>query len=220
MADFVSKQILSNQTIGDKLRRTRKNFGFSLEQIAHQIKIKKEYLHCLESGQYNQLPSPLFIKNYLKKYSEFLHLNWFTMERLLAKEMIIYKEKHPASPPMKYSHKALVIPRVIIVLLIVFVLVALSSYLIYEVSNFIQPPDLVVDNLPDQMTTKEHSVIISGSVEADTQVLINGQVIITDKEGHFQETISLRTGLNTIKIIAKKAHSKERIIYKQILVED
>ncbi|MFA6027727.1 MAG: helix-turn-helix domain-containing protein [Patescibacteria group bacterium] len=219
MSEFSSKQILSNRTLGDKLKRARKDSGLSLEQVAKKIQINKEYLGFLENGQYNQLPSPLFIKNYLKKYSQFLRLNWFTMERLLAREMVIYKEKHPAKPATKYNQKALVIPKLLVALLIIFGLVALSSYLIYEVGNFVQPPDLIVNNLPDQLTTKEHAITIAGQTEADTQVFINGQVILTDKEGNFEETISLRTGLNTIKIVAKKTHSKERIIYKQILVE-
>lgn len=220
MPRFSKKNILSNQTLGDKLRRTRQNNQLSLENIAAAIQIKKEYILYLERGQYNKLPSLVFIKNYLKKYCEYLSLPWPAIEKTYQQEIIVYQQKQPKNVSAKFQHKALVIPKIFLILVIIMVFTSFSVYLVYEIGNFIQPPDLVVNDLPDQLTTREHSIFISGNTEIDTQVFINGQVILTDEYGNFKENVTLRTGLNTIKILAKKKHSKERIIYKQILVEE
>jgi len=134
--------------------------------------------------------------------------------------MIIYQEKLPKTRSAKYQQKALILPKIGLVLLLVMMFMSLLVYLVYEISNFIQPPDLVINNMPDQITTTAHAVVVSGKAEIDAQVFINDQVIITDENGNFQETVTLRSGLNTLRIVAKKKHSKERVIDKQILVED
>ncbi len=219
MNEFSHKAILGSQTLGDKLKRAREEEGLSLKQVAQQTRIKEEFLHYLETGQYSKLVSPVYIKNYLKKYSEFLQLNWVIVEKMYQKEMIVFKKQEPKKLVTKFSQPALVIPKLIYGVLIGLLLIVLGMYLVYEISNFIQPPDLTV-NLPDQLTIREHSINIEGKVEQDTQIFINGQEIITNKEGVFKEEVSLQTGLNTIKISAKTMHSKERIIYKQIFVEE
>lgn len=220
MEEFSKKKILSSQTLGDKLRRSRGEANLTLYTVAKKIKVKEEYLHHLENGQYNKLPSPLYIKNYLKKYSEFLQLHWPTIEQMYQREMIIYQEKKVKSGTGKFNQPALLLPKILIVLVIILALTVFASYVIYEIGNFIQPPDLQIYNLPDQITVQEQTIDIAGKTEADTQVYINGQIIITDVNGNFQENITLRSGLNTIKIVAKKKHSKERVIYKQILVNN
>lgn len=216
---FTSKTILSNQTLGDKLKRTREESGLVLEDISHEIKIKEEYLSYLETGQYNKLPGPVFIKNYLKKYSAYLQLSWQTVESMYEKEIVIFRQKEEKNISPKYSQKALVIPKIVYGLLIVFVLMAVGLYLVLEISNFTQPPSLEVYDLPDQLTISEHTVTVQGKTQAGSQVFINEQEISLDEAGSFYETISLQTGLNTIKVAAKKKHSKERVIYKQIFVE-
>ncbi|MFH0819007.1 MAG: helix-turn-helix domain-containing protein [Patescibacteria group bacterium] len=219
MTQFSQKKILSSQTLGDKLKRARRESGLSLQEIGARLKINYQYLNCLENGQYNNLPSEVYIKNYLKKYSTFLQVSWKVVEKMYEQEMIIYKSKQNKIISSKFSQKALVIPSIVYALLIGFVFLVVVLYLMFEISNFIQPPFLEVRNVSDQMIVRERNIQIAGKADVDAQVYINGEEIITDENGNWQEDISLQIGLNTIMITAKKKHSKENIIYKRIFVE-
>lgn len=220
MNNFTSKTILGSQTLGDRLKRSRKQNKLSLEAISKEIKISPEYLYYLENGQYNKLPGTLYIKNYLKKYCTFLNLQWPLIEKIYDREIIIYQQKAPKKLQSKFHQKALILPKIIFASLIIVLLAGLGIYVTVEIANIGRPPQLTIYNLPDQMTISEHSVLLTGKTDPEAQVTINGQEITIDEQGNFTENISLRSGLNSIKVAAKTKNSKERILYKQILVNN
>lgn len=220
MSNFTSKTILGSQTLGDRLKRGRKQTKLSLEAIGKKIKIQPEYLYYLENGQYNSLPGTLYIKNYLRKYCHFLNLQWSFIEPIYDREIIIYQQQTPKKLQSKFHQKALILPRIIFASLIIVLAAGLGIYVTVEIANIGRPPQLMIYDLPDQSTIAEHAITLTGKTDPEAQVTINGQEINIDEQGNFTEKISLRSGLNSIKIAAKTKHSKERIIYKQILVNN
>jgi curved DNA-binding protein CbpA len=70
------KEILSREVLtGMDLKRLRMEFGVSLEQIAEWTKIRPGMLRCIEEDQFNELPSRLHLKSFLKAYVQYFHLN-------------------------------------------------------------------------------------------------------------------------------------------------
>jgi len=65
--------------IGQKLKEQRELLGLSLEDIERHTHLRKHYLQVLESGEYDQLPSPVQGRGMLKNYSEFLALDSDTL---------------------------------------------------------------------------------------------------------------------------------------------
>lgn len=220
MSNFYNKTILSNQTIGDRLLRARLSQQLSLKEISEHLRIKKEYLEFLENGQYNKLPSPIFIKNYLKQYSIFLNLSWEVIDKKFQEEFIIYQQQIFQPISKKHQQRPLVIPKIFYGLTIFFVSLALCLYLIYEVSNIIQPPKLAVNNLPDQLVISHNNLELTGKTSRNSAVYINGVEVIVDEDGNFKEELTLQEGLNNITITAKKKHSKEAVILKKIFVNN
>ena len=70
------KEILSQEVLtGMDLKRLRTELEVSLEQISAWTKIRPGLLQCIEEDRFNELPSRLHLKGFLKAYVQFLHLN-------------------------------------------------------------------------------------------------------------------------------------------------
>ncbi|MBG58693.1 MAG: hypothetical protein CMK46_10485 [Porticoccus sp.] len=59
---------------GEILRRTRRERGLSIEDVTGGMGITKATLNALENDDFDRLPSPLFVKGYVKTYCALLGL--------------------------------------------------------------------------------------------------------------------------------------------------
>ena len=59
---------------GETLRRTRRERGLSIEDVTGGMGITKATLNALENDDFDRLPSPLFVKGYVKTYCALLGL--------------------------------------------------------------------------------------------------------------------------------------------------
>ena len=67
------------------------------------------------------------------------------------------------------------------------------------------PPTLTLYGLPDEVTTAEGSIIISGGTEAGASLTVNGEAHKTDGSGEFVAEIALKEGGNTLVFEASDA---------------
>jgi DnaJ-class molecular chaperone len=76
MKNPVVNEILSQEVLtGMDLKRLRTELGISLEQVAEWTKIQPNMLRCIEEDRFNELPSRLHLKSFLKSYVRYFHLN-------------------------------------------------------------------------------------------------------------------------------------------------
>lgn len=62
-------EVLSvEKDIGERLRRARESMGLSLEQLQEKTKIQKSFLVAIENGEFSKLPSPFYVRTYLRAY--------------------------------------------------------------------------------------------------------------------------------------------------------
>ena len=57
------------ESFGEKLRATRENLGYSIEQIARDTHIAKKYLIALEDEDFSIFPGETYLKGFLQNYS-------------------------------------------------------------------------------------------------------------------------------------------------------
>ncbi len=62
-------------SIGTVLKEARAKKAISLEEVHTKIKIHPRVLQLLEDGKFDRLPSPIFVKSFLRSYAEFLELS-------------------------------------------------------------------------------------------------------------------------------------------------
>lgn len=75
MAKLALTQVEQLQNIGAYLRQVRQDKGLPLEVLANQIFIRPALLHALESGNDSELPEPVFIQGFIRRYAEALGLD-------------------------------------------------------------------------------------------------------------------------------------------------
>jgi cytoskeleton protein RodZ len=83
----------SAKELGALLRAKREEMGLTYAQISDQIKVKAGYLEALENEEWDHLPSPAFIKGFIRSYARELGLS---EEGLIA----LYQETAPPPQPM------------------------------------------------------------------------------------------------------------------------
>ena len=58
--------------LGIRLRELREAKGVSLDDIARSTRVGKRHLEALESETWSELPSPVFVKGFIRAYCDFL----------------------------------------------------------------------------------------------------------------------------------------------------
>ncbi len=221
MTEFNQRNVISNETLGEYLKRARKDANLDIEDVATTLKIQAKYLKAIEASNYKVLPGNVFVKNYVRRYAKFLRLGKNTIEQLLEEELSVYKDKpdipttkkHLAKQPLKISN-------ILVVLAIILFSLAIGIYFIFSIANIVQPPELNIEDIPARVSSEHSFITIQGQTIPEATVLINDQAVPVKEDGSFSQEMSLVDGINTFKIIAKTKRSKEHIKYQHIVVEE
>jgi cytoskeletal protein RodZ len=222
MTAFTARQVLSEyKSIGDQLRSTRLQKGFSVEEVSIRLKVRLEYIRALEDEDYASLPGGIYGKIFLKKYINFLGLDYKNIVKNFVKERKIYLSdaEDVFSKKVIKRHKLIIFPKVFRNILIVLAIITCVLYLGIYLKKITAAPRLEIIEPAGNQVQKELSVNIQGETEPESEVAINGQTVLIDKRGMFFQTIVLKRGVNIIVVKAKKKYSREQTVTRQILVE-
>ena len=232
-------------TLGEQLRKVRKEQDISLEQASKITKIQTKYLNYLENGQYEKLPADVYVRSFLKSYTSFLKMNSEDAEALYKKEKkigeklkgVFFKNKrrrgYTSSPAnnkiakdkkenKKFSYKIpffAITPKVLIFGLSIIIIAAISIYFFYQISFLTEPPKLIVETPIEDLIIKEEKILIKGKTQVNAEVSINGGGVWLDENGVFNQELFLQEGINVIKIIAVNKFGKKNEVIRKIIYE-
>ncbi len=68
--------------VGDLLRETRERKGLSLNDVSEALFLTKSTLEAIESGHWDILPHPVYVRGYVKSYAYYLDIYKKTEEYL------------------------------------------------------------------------------------------------------------------------------------------
>lgn len=224
MLPFRSRTVSSTDTLGERLRRLREEQERSVEDVASSLRMNPKYLVALEEGRYEDLPGPVYAKQFVRQYARFLNvrenaaLQQFEREYAISRKihlpaLIPQSSKGPRVHPILTPHG---IRRSFILLLAVAVLV----YLGVEVVNLTSAPPLTVTAPPENLPPiTERSVELSGSTKPETTVTVNGRAIMVDQQGRFREVLDLQEGQNNIVIRAERKRGGVTTVKRTVVVK-
>ncbi len=66
---------MSLEQIGQKLKNTREAQNLTLGQVYDRTRIPTNHIDALESGRFDDLPEPVYVAGFIKRYGEMLGLN-------------------------------------------------------------------------------------------------------------------------------------------------
>ncbi len=220
MVNFQKKTISQGQTVNNRLKQKRQEQGFSLEQVASNTKIQIKYLEHLEAGDYQALPGEIYVRTWIKLYSDFLSLPSRELLSDYKKEKTVVdqfkdEELKKESKLIKYLG-----PHFLRKILLAGVVLLALGYLAWELNNIIAPPEVTIISPENNLKTGVSSIDIEGKSEPEVQLFINNELVLLDEQGNFKTNVALSLGLNNLEINAKKKHSKTMTVYLNILREE
>lgn len=204
-------------TLGEVLKKYREKNKITIEEFSNITKIPQKVILSLESDDVKSLSSESNVKNYIKIYSRYLKLD----EKKLLNLYTTSPDNKISEIKVKKQKKSRIYltPRIIKIATILAIAIILISYLIFQVSKIFVNPYLEVTVPHKDLVVTDNFVELRGVTEKEATVYINDKEIYTDSNGYFQITLDLNQGINLIKISSKKKHSKESVIFREILVK-
>lgn len=222
MSDFVKKTVsLEQDSIGSYVKKIRERRGIDINEVAKKTGVNVKYLVAIESGNYKDLPKGIYSKIFFKKYIDFLEIRY----KNIVNDFIREKNRSQNFESNIFFNRVvnwknlLSFPKILRNILIALLIVICFLYLFFYFRGIFSPPSLEITYPLNDQIISEYDINIIGKTEPESEIKINGQLILIGKDGDFSENIRLRSGINNIVIEAKKKYSRERVIIRKILVE-
>lgn len=235
MSTFKRQPMRQARTVAEELRTCREMKGLQLDALAQDLRIKREYLEALEQGRYNNLPSPVYIKNYLQRYAKRLGVSWEAIEERYQQEISVYHQPElplrdegvlpDAAKRKKRSvnttahERPLVIGQWVAVGAIAIAVLMVVVYFLWGIARLSSPPELVIESPAADVIVTERSIQVVGQTAPESVVQINGQSVPLETDGRFTEEVFLHEGLNEIIITTETRRSGQRAEVRNILYD-
>jgi cytoskeletal protein RodZ len=89
------------ERIGHVLRTAREERGLAIEQVSRALFIRKTMISALESGNWEKLPHPVYVKGYINQYAAYLNITENVQAEFAAKDEPVPAEADASAPPAR-----------------------------------------------------------------------------------------------------------------------
>ena len=196
---------MRKKTIGEVLRLARTNQGLTLEELHKKTEIQLDMLEAMEADDFDQLPSPFYIRSFLRKYAWAVELD----ERIVLDAydfgtMITYEEVDVDEDELTGRRRSSKKNKASFLPLFYFILFALSIviFVTYYVWNYLQtqPGRLSASSYSVVQATSSTSSVTSSSSSSSSSNYSNTEPAITvSGEGNRVE-VAYKTSKETAKL--------------------
>lgn len=222
MSDFVKRSVsLEQDSIGSYIKKIRERRGIDINEVSEKTGVNVKYLIAIENGNYKDLPRGIYSKIFFKKYVDFLGVRYKNIVNDFAREQSRgqnFEDNIFFNKVVSWKN-LLSFPKILRNILVALLIIICFFYLFFYFRIIFSPPFLEIFSPLDNQIISEYYINVAGRTEPESEVKINGQLILIGSEGSFSEDIRLGSGVNNIIIEAKKKYSKGKVVVKQILVE-
>ena len=117
--------------IGEIFKENREKLGFGLKEVAHNLKIRYEYLRALEENSFESLPADVYTKGYIREYARFLGIDSEPLLKAYDKQRAPTDQNKGIQPESPQPKKGFNYPLVLLIVSIL-VIFAANIYLYYQ----------------------------------------------------------------------------------------
>lgn len=218
---FTRKKVAS-RTLGEKLQQLREENRLGTKGLSRKIHVKESYIIALEKGAYEDLPTKVYTKGYIRSYARFFGVQEQVLLNSFEKEYSVYtnishKDQEETVNKLPHVPRFIVTPRVIFGFIGVVFLLGIGVYLYFGIDNFVSAPWLFVEEPLNGHVVHADVVTVRGKTRSNTHVSINGQEVFVDIDGKFAHELHLAHGLNTITVHSVNQFDKETT--KEVVID-
>ena len=216
-----TNQNLPDISVGVLLSKERVNRGWSILEASKVTACSQEYIGAFEE---NGLPASLSLwhaRYVFRRYVSKLGLPWEELWNQFMRQKGIIPRKEALSIqriPSTLPQLSLTLQTVRISLQLLGIASVLLLLSWYVIVTFLPPSITIEWPLPQTLIHDDH-VMVVGSASSQSSLWINGEPTLLRSDGTFQKELYLRSGMNIIRIVAKKAHSATTTVERMVYVK-
>lgn len=210
------------KTLGEKLRALRRGQSVTLDIVERDTHIQRRYLEALERGRYEELPEPMYTRNFIRAYARVLEADEQYFIELYEEECGRCDLLTPMRLPRQRVRKVSLfnLPRVVTASMVVLAMLAVLGYFGWQVTELTRAPEVVLYAPEDGMATANALLPVQGSVmKGEVTLTINDEPVVLNADNTFALTVDLERGLNVIKVEAKRRYSRSAVMYRRVVFE-
>lgn len=221
MTETFTRKKVESLTLGEKLSKFRSEARLSIADVSKATKIQAKYIEALERGQYEKLPSDVYVRGYLRSYARYLNIDESMLVRLYDQERNITSNIRPEVPKRNvfattHQRTYTLSPRSLVLGLIAIIIFSVATYLWFQFRQFTTEPLLSISEPNPNTIVEGNTTVLRGKTDRGTQVTVNNEATFVTPEGNFEETITLQNGVNQVTVRAVNRFEKERVEVLQI----
>ncbi|OGM11628.1 hypothetical protein A2Z22_02415 [Candidatus Woesebacteria bacterium RBG_16_34_12] len=203
------------KTIGSLLKESRSKKKLSLGKLADATKIKKEFINSLEKEEWQVLPEYPVVQGFVKSIAQVLSLSQRRVVAVLRRDYP--PKKLTINPKPDISNKFIWSPKLTFISGVLFVVLTVVGYLIFQYMDFINPPKLEISYPSENQVITSKEIQVSGSTDSDATVKINNQPALVEEDGSFKTNIEIFEGTFEVIVKATSRSGKETEVKRKII---
>lgn len=212
VSGFKTKKIKSKKTLSEIFKDVRVKRKISLAEAEVGTKVRTRFLSAIEEGKWDTLPQSAYVRGFISAYSKFLELDTKEMLKLFDSEMLFRKKEE--SQKISYNQsiketKVLITPKLIAYSSVVILVLAMFSYIVYQLFSFAGAPDLKIISPQNNIVMDSDSLNLVGVTDIDTFITVNDENVPVSSDGKFVLDLKLHRGVNVINVKAVNKAQKE-----------
>ena len=220
---FTARTVEELPSFGDQLKKAREEAGLTREKVSQLLSFPVRYLEWLEAGELEELPADVYSRGFLRKYAKILAIDSEALVVEYEKESRIAEhlkfQKHQFLPVLKYR-RFIITPKTLGWLAGGVILFLIIGYFFYQLHFLLSPPSLnLFEPAEIDFVASNNFILFKGKTEPGIKLTINGQQSYIDKDGNFEQTISMVQGLNIIKVEATNRFGKSSSEVRRIMLK-
>jgi len=213
----------SDDNLGLLIKERRVSKNLSAITCARRLKIKQDYIRSIESGRLEQLPTGARLEKIIRRYLELLDFSTVEIETIVTywQKNSNHQRQHNFFGRRLVRRRDLWSwPHIVRNTLVVLVILVIVAYIVFSLKNIVADPELRITSPAGDVATSERQIWLNGETEPEVKLEINGEQLLSDRQGKFSHPVNLRVGINNLKITAIKKYGGQTTIIRQILVSE
>lgn len=209
------------KTIGEEFALERKRQNLTLEEVAKATKIREDFLHAIERGNFKALPSSTYAYGFVRNYAKYLGL---PVEKSLAIYRREFDEKknievlpRGLSNPKEYVPPKFKLGRTAVVLGALFAIIA--GFLVFQYRAAVFDPGIEIEAPRENQEVKSLVVEVKGKTDSASTLTIDNKVVPIESNGEFQKEITVFPGESTITFRVENRFGRVTTKTRKIIVK-
>lgn len=201
--------------LATELKKIRESKKVTRSKVAKQLHVPISTVTALENPSLSDIP-PSYQEGLYRRYGALFGLSESDIDEMID-DVELHKKRTQENKKGRAS-RPFIISSTIQRLTATVVILAISSYALWQFIQLFSPPVLTVSG-EERTISYSNAVVIEGSADSASVVYINADPITLDENGNFQRTLYLQPGFNSFVVSARNNFAREQRVERVIIFE-